>query len=468
MTSDAMPIPRPPLGERLFEEEPAWTVLPTVLMIFGSLLVFLTALGQVRNGWNPDQWSGFVLGIAVLALGVHLQYVRVTVHENGVLRRTVLGRRELLFSDVAAVQQWGSKIRLLPADGSKPFNLRQSREAEDLRDRLAMGFEKGLLQQLDEQGEVQWAANVWLSRAGIRSSAGFDRESLLPLSSSLRITIDPSFCRVYHPHRNLVPTLAVSDAGFFPGLLLLQRLMKEAPPAEPRPEPAETPGLGEPLAEIRSRWVVPLVLLLIYLALGARDALAWIEQGDPRSVVWWCILSWYALRALLHDRIESHENGLAIRPRLGRHREILLSEIRGLRAEKRFGWYGESTGFELLDPRGRTISGHVLTRNHDMAPGLLRDRIAELMADRLLARMKEEGTVRWGADSRLSQEWIHGRDASGIERSIPLSRGLRFISDGHRLRLYCPGSLEAFLFLDLSQQDAYPGLLVLQHLIERA
>jgi hypothetical protein len=331
-----------------------------------------------------------------------------------------------------------------------------------------MGFEEQLLQQLEEQGEVQWTGNVRLSRAGIRWS-GSDGESLLPLSSSLRITIDPSYCRVYHPHRDLVPTLALSDAGFFPGLLLLQRLMKEAPPAEPRPEPARTQGLGEVVSEIRSRWVAPLAALLICLGMGGRDALAWIEHGDPGSLVLWCLLSWFALQTLLlHGRIDGHENGLSIRPRLGRRQEILFSEIRGLRVEKRFSWYGESTLFELLDSRGRTISDRVLTRNHGVAPALLRDRIAESVADSLLVRMNEEGLVRWGADTRLSREWIHGRDASGIERSIPLSRGLRFTSNGWRLRLYPPDSSEAFLFLGLSQQDAYPGLLALQQLIEEA
>ena len=127
----------------------------------------------------------------------------------------------------------------------------------------------------------------------------------------------------------------------------------------------------------------------------------------------------------------------------------------------------ESTVFELLDSRGRTVSDRILTRNNDPAPGMLRDRIAASVADSLLVRMNE-GLVRWGTDARLSREWIHGRDTSGIERSIPLSRGIRFTSDGRRLRLYPPDFSEAFLFLDLSQQDAYPVLLALQQLIEKA
>jgi hypothetical protein len=469
MTSDVMPVANPPLGKRLFKEAPAWTALPTLLVILGLLLALPAGWAiLMRGGWRePALILGTVLGIGLACLGIHLEYVRVTIHEHGVLRRTVLNRRELLFADVVAVQQWGAKIRLLPAEGGRPFPLRQSREAEDLRDRLAMGFEEQLLRQLEEQGEVQWTGNVRLSRAGIRWS-GSDGESLLPLSSSLRITIDPSYCRVYHPHRDLVPTLALSDAGFFPGLLLLQRLMKEAPPAEPRPEPARTQGLGEAVAEIRSRWVAPLAVLLICLGMGGRDALAWIEHGDPGSLFLWCLLSWFTLQTLLlHGRIEGHENGLSIRPRLGRRREILFSEIRSLRSAKRFSWFGESTTLEMVDERDRVVRVDVLTRTHAPSPALLRDRIAETVADSLLARRNAEGEIPWNG-VRLNREWLHTGHNAGTERAIPISRDLRFTSDGRWLRLYQSDSLEPVALLDPSLPNLYPGLLVLQQLIEEA
>jgi hypothetical protein len=93
MTPDLASTPRPPLGRRLFEEEPAWTVLPTVLMVSGSLLLVLLAVAVQREGLRMPQMELGGLAIALIALGVHLQYVRVTIHENGVLRRTVVGRR---------------------------------------------------------------------------------------------------------------------------------------------------------------------------------------------------------------------------------------------------------------------------------------------------------------------------------------------------------------------------------------
>lgn len=468
MTPDLASTARPPLGRRLFEEEPAWTVLPTVLMVSGSLLLVLLAVAVQREGLRMPQMELGGLAIALIALGVHLQYVRVTIHENGVLRTTVLRRRELLFEDVAAVQQWGSKIRLLPAEGGKPFTLRTSPEAKDLRDRLAMGFEERLFQQLGEKGEVPWASNIWLSRAGIHWRSAQEGENLVPLYSSIRITVDPSYCRVHHPSWNLVPLLSTAGENFLPGLLLLQRLIAQAP-TEPH---AANPTLHEPgrlLGEIRGRWVAPLLTLLIGLTLTGLSIKTWLgEKGDINGLPWWLILSWIALSALLQDRFEIHEHGLAIVPLLGRRRELAYAEIRGLRFFQEYLWFGTMNRFELLDSNGRTLQGRILTRNHDAAPGMLRDRIAEPVADSLLIRMKEEGVIRWGEDARLSREWIHGKDSSGIERSIPLSRGMRFTSDGVTLRLYRPGSSEPFVHLDMSQQDAYSGLLLLQRLIEEA
>lgn len=467
MTSDVMPVADPPLGKRLFDEEPAWTVLPTLLMVLGSFLLVVIPLGISREGWRLTLVWPLVWSVSLLLLGVHLQYVRVTIHENGVLRRTLVGRRELLFADVVGVQQRGSKIRLLTEEGGKPFSLRQSLESEGLRDRLAMRFEERLLRQLEAEGEVPWTANVRLSRAGIRSSVSGE-ENLLPLSSSLRITIGGSWCRIHHPQRDLVPTLAISEAGFLPGLLLLQRLIKEAPPAEPRARPVEAQDLGQPVAEIRSRWMAPFIALVLGLTLGSRDILAWISEDKDRGLlVLWCLLFWTSLQALLHGRIDSHENGLSIRPRLGRRREILFSEIRSLRSESTADWFGESTTLEMIDPRGRVVRGKVLTRPYDPIPALLRDRIAETVAGGLLAGLDTEREIRWGL-VRLSRQWIRTQDTTGTERAIPISRDLRFTSDGKRLRLYRPDSTEPVALLDLSLPNAYPGLLVLQQLIEEA
>ena len=50
MTPDLASTTRPPLGRRLFEEKPAWTVLPTILMVSGSLLLVLLAVAVQREG----------------------------------------------------------------------------------------------------------------------------------------------------------------------------------------------------------------------------------------------------------------------------------------------------------------------------------------------------------------------------------------------------------------------------------
>lgn len=131
MTPDAVPSANPLLGRRLFKEAPAWTALPTLLVILGLLIAVPgTWVILMKGGWkDPASILTDMVAIGLACLGIHLEYVRVTVHENGVLRRTILSRRELLFSDVVGVQQEGSGIRLLSAEGGKPFKLCQSREA---------------------------------------------------------------------------------------------------------------------------------------------------------------------------------------------------------------------------------------------------------------------------------------------------------------------------------------------------
>ncbi|MES1243303.1 MAG: hypothetical protein ABUT39_16950 [Acidobacteriota bacterium] len=468
-------VTSPSLGRRLFDEEPSLTILPTLLMVLGSLCLLGGVMRFGQEGWGADGAVIATLGAALAGLGVHFQYVRVTIHENGVLRRTLLGRRELLFADVAGIRQWNSKVRLLPAGGGKPFPLRQSHETENLRDWIAMRLEEQLLQQLEQQGEVRWSTNVWLSRSGVRWQSEEEGDILTPLSSSLRITVDGSYCRIYHPHRPLVPVVPVSEALFFPGLLLLQRLMADAPPAAQYPEPAEPaepdgePGLGRPVATLRGWRLAPLAAFLVGLVMTGNAVLSWIRQGHPpEGLVWWFLLAWHGLAAGLHDRIDGYDHGLAITRPWGRRREMPFSGIRDLRYARRFEWFGESVTFELRDPSGGTVSGRALTRNHDLVPGLLRDRIAETLAEDLDIRMRFVGEVPWGEGARLSREWIHGRDASGTERSCPVSRGLRFTSDGHRLRLYRSGSSEPFLYLELEQWGAYPGLLLLQRLVEKA
>ncbi len=476
------------LGRHLFLNESPSRSLPYLVGIPGLLLAGLGILGILVNGGSTFPGLALV-GLALLGLGVHLRNRRVAVHENGVVATTLFdqrGRRTLLFSEVGGVQQWGGKIWLLPADGGRPLRLFQNPQTEELRDYVALHAAARLHRQMEEQGSVAWTSHVQLSPWGIRSRSASGDEELLPLSSSLRITVDPFHARVHHPYRQLVPTVATGEATFHPGLLLLQRLIAEASPdARRQPEPA-APGLGKPVGEIRRRWVQPTLTFLIGAVLIGAPLMSWM-RGDRGSdgLVLGLLLVLNALPALRQDRLVIHERGIAIASLLdslrGRRREVPFAGLRGLRSSQRATWFGSRSCFEMLGEDGSLAVARVLAPAHDLAPGHLRDRIAGEIAEQLAARLDEgnpedadaENEVAWTADVQLTRTTVRSTGTglngeTGQPQEIPISKGLVFTSDGNRIRLYLPGSPAPDLVLDSSEWGAYPGLILLQRLMEEA
>ncbi len=485
-----------PLGRYLFLNESPSRSLPYLVGIPGLILAGLGFLGILVNG-GPTFPGLALVGLALLGLGFHLRSRRVDVHANGVVARTLFDRRDrrdrrgrrgsrtLLFSEVSGVQQWGGKVWLLPSDGGRPLRLFQDSQTEELRDYVAMHAAARLYSQMEEQGSVAWTPDVQLSRWGIRSRSASGDEELVPLSSSLRITVDPYHARVHHPYRQLVPTVATGEAGFHPGLILLQRLIAEASPdarTEPEPEPAP-PGLGLPVGEIRRRWVQPTLTFLIGATLTASALLPWMsgDRATPDGLVIWLLLVLHSLPALRQDRIAIHERGVAVASLWdslrGRGLEVPFAGLRGLRFAQRVTWFGVQSLFEMLDEDGKVVVARVLAPARDLAPGNLRDRIAGEIADALAARLDEgdqedaENEAAWTADVQLTRTTVRSTgDAgdAGRPQEIPISKGLVFTSDGNRIRLYQPGSPAPDLVLDSSEWGAYPGLLLLQRLMEEA
>jgi hypothetical protein len=156
---------------------------------------------------------------------------RVRVHENGLAAAGFGGRRELLFAEVERMRVSAASPVRRTAVYAGPVRLGVRFLAGHASHELLIGRPAALLAgKLAEQlaagaFEVPWADGARITKEGILAPRKGGEAELVPFAEGPRLRLTGSRCHVELPGE-IRPTLTLDTAawGFFPGLLLLERL----------------------------------------------------------------------------------------------------------------------------------------------------------------------------------------------------------------------------------------------------
>jgi hypothetical protein len=248
------------LGRLLFQKKAGRSAL-IILALFGLGLAGFGAW-LLRDG-TPDDFRlgiiALVLGPLILAFTLHLAFAHFRVHELGVERRNLLGRRRLRYTEIALFNYSATRMyhngvytgtaiamSFAPA-GGKALSLSSTQRGSDadldlLRDRVAEMISMRLYDQIKAGSEVPWGKNCRLTREGVRYREkklfGKGAEAFLAYASGVRESFANGFFNLYDREgKKPVHTIACGEENFYPGYLLFVRLVTEAvqpAPAAPR------------------------------------------------------------------------------------------------------------------------------------------------------------------------------------------------------------------------------------------
>ncbi len=174
-------------------------------------------------------------------------------------------------------------------------------------------------------------------------------------------------------------------------------------------------------------------------------------------------------RSRQRGTLRLHERGLALRRR-GRAQAVAFATVDRLTVDER----------ERLAngvPVGRSQRVVLAGRDGSLAFSHLAavagpDPVCELVAERMLAELRERGSVAWGPHARLTTVGVEvtGRLglAGGRRRQVPYSGGIQTRGDGAVLDLVAPAERKRFLRLRAAGRNFRPGLAVLELMVAEA
>lgn len=255
--------------------------------------------------------------------------------------------------------------------------------------------------------------------------------------------------------------LAPAAANMLPIMELVRRRLVERPPEETDEAPE---GLGRLLFERRQSKAGGVLLILL---------------GIPLSLVGIGVLLILRGKGMLGGFFRCHERGVRQRDWRGEKR-LLYTDVAGFTySGTRMYVNGAYVGttlkmkFQTDDPKALppiTYSTTVVNADADL--DALRDRIAAVVAQRLLRQYAETGAFPWGKDLavtktgvRYRKGWFFGKKKP---KELPFEEyGMVDVADGS-FRLYAKDTKKPLYNCPVSQPNFFPGLFAFLQLVTPA
>jgi hypothetical protein len=247
--------PREGLGRILFRRRTNRAVTIAV-MILAAALVAAGGIGALESQEEMPVFF-ILLGIGALlcVVSVHLAIADFACHEWGVMQRTLFGRRQMLYRDIAsftyrATRQFvngvysGTSLHLqfTPRTSGWGITHNSNVQGEDadldrLRDGVAQIIASQMHVRLASGEPVVWTSNLGFSPQGfLYRPSGFigrGQETLLPWEQYHGYTLQEGFFYLFEKGKNnAVIAENVGEANFFPGFYLLLKLSHSGEEAE--------------------------------------------------------------------------------------------------------------------------------------------------------------------------------------------------------------------------------------------
>ncbi|HEX6903363.1 MAG TPA: hypothetical protein VF789_26840 [Thermoanaerobaculia bacterium] len=231
------------LGRVQFEKRPHW--LPAGLAGLIAVFSFYSAyqLMSLDAGVSPtalfQAGAGFLSALGAYALAA----AGVRCYERGLVKYSVLGRREIQFAEVGGLTYRASlrafkgihlftslTLILFRRPEGRPFRIdlqtrrKGDRDLEGLRDHLADRLANEAYERLEQEGEIRWIDDVWLTPQGVRYADKF-----LHFTQGVLYSFEESDFYLYRKGGGKPVARMPADApNFFAGFLLMDRLAAEA------------------------------------------------------------------------------------------------------------------------------------------------------------------------------------------------------------------------------------------------
>lgn len=234
------------LGRALFERRSQRRAVAAGLVIAAATLACLPWMGGPGSLRPVLQAFNAVIGVTLAVVSLLGAFQGIRCHERGIVRFSVFGRRQLLFSEVERLScrttrhyhngvytGTSFKMRLHPQEGRPMILSERTRgslaELEGLRDRVAGLLADRLRERLVYEGEAPWTEGVSLTVEGVRARRrrriGRPDETFAAFAQDLRFAIDKGTFQLFLPG-NLKPVLSIPchAEGFYPGFALFEKL----------------------------------------------------------------------------------------------------------------------------------------------------------------------------------------------------------------------------------------------------
>jgi hypothetical protein len=463
----------------------------------GSLfLVLLGAAGIAAGVWVRDRgedWqvalTALIAGVVALAAGVLNLYrrsgarVSLVLYEHG-LALTRFGRRHVApYDEVKSLAcrqreqlengvRKGTWRRLTVVTSAESFSF--VHVALDGEPDLAGEFIGMAIERLAERAHDSLGAGAALEGQGWRlDGAGLSARGRTPtpLSALTHVALFDERVKVWeggHVRPLLAPPAASANA------LVLRALLERLLPATgPTPDDAgrllfsRRPAAGALLVVVAGvLGVAGIGWGLVLIAGGS------VPVGAAAVAAGVAVLG--ATIGLAPIAVDCYELRL-VRRSIIRRGELHFRDIDRLRYSATRQYYnGVYTGttYDLKvwpagGSRGAQLSSSRRGTDDDLE--WLRDRIAGLVAERLLAAVEQDGTANWAAGARFTRDSLHFRRRKLLGRGEPMvaryDSGLTYSIADAVFHLFLPDEPKSVLDVSCSEPNFYPGMIALGRLV---
>jgi hypothetical protein len=275
------------LGRVIFQRDKSWSISGQVLGYLIGVLLTLGGFGCILAGLLRRDLTPALVGFGIIVGGAAIVaaafFNRVNIfraHTLGVARFTVTGTKEMRYDEVGiftwqATRQFvngaytGTTMNLalapLPGTDAQPIRFNTSLKGADdeldkLRDFIAAMMAGRWLLELQQGRHVPWTKNCTFHQDGLELGRRRGEAELIPYSTILKWNLDSGWLYLYGVANKPMVTEQCSQPNFFPGLMLLLRIINQG--GVPRPtatapvvhqQPPPIPRVSSASADDRER-----------------------------------------------------------------------------------------------------------------------------------------------------------------------------------------------------------------------
>ncbi|WP_254512725.1 hypothetical protein [Anatilimnocola floriformis] len=491
-----------------------------VLGIAGCAVSLLIEWQTVKLGQDALMLSSGAVGAGVLLAGLSWFAWRAQLfcYEHGVVRVSALGGvRQLRFEDLESISfarhRYAGTLYLLSlyphsntASQSLTHNVwllqGEDVEMQSIRDFITRMVLENMRAELEQTGTVAWTPLLRITRAGIEHVGKADDWKLVPWAN-LRFVLEGDTGVHVYDSRMASPVISFGQnfPNFWPGLRLAEQQCEQrtgsandvaakgpspAAPAAAATTSAQSTEVSNTTHELgrllfrqqrafaEAWWmflpgagllllaVVPVALWI--LNIGSADAL---ERGLAMGLgAALCGSAWIGyLWASLFTQVRCFETGIVYSTLLGT-RQLRFADLESLTFAKRSQHTGRgvySDYFALLRPIPitgvRPISFHVDGNWRRADIEALRDHIAAILAQKMLLKLQQTGTVDWTPLMRITRTGLECLDNREWQM-VPWTNLRLELEDDEWLKVRDSRVRSGVLQVSKESENFYPGLLV--------